>query len=107
MSKKQTGVSYELDSDDDDDEVVDGGSGEPSEDHVDVQELQEVWNRFADLMTALKVAPGTDSYFETSAFQERARQWARNLKQTTFDETIIPYIHCKMHLQAYNYFITV
>nr|KAG5697445.1 hypothetical protein BaRGS_029336 [Batillaria attramentaria] len=38
---------------------------EPDEDHVDVDELQEIWNRFDGLMDAFKAAPGTEHYMRS------------------------------------------
>ncbi|KAK7501635.1 hypothetical protein BaRGS_00007066 [Batillaria attramentaria] len=91
VSRKKKQVTFELS--DSDDEVT---YGEPDEDLVDVDELQEIWNRFDGLMDALKAAPGTEQYMRPSVFQETARAWARDLKRTS-DDAIIPYIHCLVY----------
>ena len=89
-------MTYEFEmGEDEEDEVFMLSDGAPEEDWVDVQRLQEVWNQFASLLSAIKSRPGEEEYMHPHEFQESARKWARNFKNVTFDDDVIPYIHCK------------
>ncbi|XP_076434620.1 uncharacterized protein LOC143274633 [Babylonia areolata] len=61
---------------------------------VDPAGLQDLWADFCDLMAALKAKPQTPSALTPQQFQEKARTWGRKFKLKTFDEDVIPYIHC-------------
>ena len=62
---------------------------------LDVDALQDVWDTFAALMEALSAHPDTPKYLNPEAFQEKARQLAKDFRTATCDEDVIPYIHCK------------
>ena len=77
-------MSYELDSED-----------EEQENKLDIDALQTLWSDFDTLMRSLKALPGEEGYMDAQAFQAAAKQWAQNFRLYTFDEDVIPYIHCK------------
>ena len=62
---------------------------------LDVDALQDVWDTLVALMGALSAHPDTPKYLNPEAFQEKARQWTKDFRNATFDEDVIPYIHCK------------
>ncbi len=62
---------------------------------LNVDKLQEVWTTFNELMQALKALPGTQHHRTAAAFKDAARKWASEFRKVTFDEDVIPYIHCK------------
>ena len=70
---------------------------------LDVLGLQEVWDDFAVLVEALSALPGSDKYLEWRDFRESARAWAIKFRSVTFDEDVIPYIHC-MYLLIFKIF---
>lgn len=99
ISGKRSAVSYsfELDGEGGEQHFV-STSSPPEEDVLDVRALQELWHNFAQLMTALKAVPGTENHMSPDKFQEAARNWAVMLRRVTFDEDVIPYVHCKFAL---------
>ena len=92
-------TSYEFT--DDAEMLLMGCDGCPEEEEVDVRELQEVWAGFSKLMEAIRSVPGTNSFMSPAQFQTAAREWAVRFRQATYNEDIIPYIHCKLFKQKY------
>ena len=92
-------MSYELAEEDvsgaeSDDEPTTSTGASHRKDYVDIDRLQVVWDRFNVLMSALKALPGTEEYLSPEAFKQCAVTWAVEFRKATFDEDIIPYIHC-------------
>ncbi len=98
FKKKPTGsrlrVSYEFDED------------EESQNVLDIDALQSLWEDFNTLMRSLRALPGTEHYMDSAAFQNAARQWAKNFRLYTFDEDVIPYIHCRWKKRGPNLIYT-
>ena len=99
ISGKRSAVSYsfELDEEGAEHHFV-SSDGHPEEDVLDVRELQELWHHFAQLMKALRAVPGTEHHMSPDEFQKAARDWATMLHRVTFDDDVIPYIHCEFTL---------
>ncbi|XP_070202883.1 uncharacterized protein [Littorina saxatilis] len=82
----------------------------PGHRSVDVLRLQDVWDQFSSLMSAVKTLPESEKDHKQSVhkFKEDARQWARDFRTCTFDEDVIPYIHALVYhvpqaLMAFRY----
>lgn len=90
-------TSYEFT--DDAEMLLIGCDGCPEEEEVDVRELQEVWAGFSKLMEAVRCVPGTNSSMSPAQFQTAATEWAKHFRRATYDEDVIPYIHCKLFKQ--------
>ena len=70
---------------------------------MNIDGLQDVWDEFGRLMKALKDHPSSETYMQPMVFKARARQWAKRFREVTFDEDVIPYIHCKyIYSLAFN-----
>ena len=82
--------------DDSEEMILLGCDGCPEEDEVDVRELQDVWAGFHKLMEAIRSVPGTENSMSAAQFQAAAIEWAVHFWWVTYDEDVIPYIHCKL-----------
>ncbi len=80
-------VSYEFEGENEENEA--------DKNILDIDALQMLWNDFSKLMASLKTLPGKEGYLDGPAFQRAARQWGEDFRLVTFDEDVIPYIHCK------------
>ena len=97
--KRAVSYSFELDEEGAEHRFI-SSDGHPEEDVLDVRELQELWHHFAQLMKALRAVPGTEHHMSPDEFQKAARDWATMLHRVTFDDDVIPYIHCEFQKAA-------
>ena len=63
---------------------------------LDIDGLQDVWEEFGRLMKAMSAHPSSESYIKPAQFHDDARKWAKQFRDVTFDEDVIPYIHGKL-----------
>ena len=64
--------------------------------------IQDLWDKLYELMLSLSSKPGQRNYIPPNEFKAKARMWACNLRDNTYEEDVIPYVHILVyHISQY------